>query len=272
MCETEVCKTFTRSNAYLYNGKEEQPMPGKWLDYGARFYDAQLGRWHSVDPACEDGGQESVTPYGYVLNDPIKHKDPDGRFPVWAVVGAALDYGLQVYDNYQQSGQLGYDELVGNVNFLSVGLSTINPSGKFKVLKTLAVEGLKAATENSTVNDGLQFNTDAVDVATKSVLNTVIDAGTGKITEAGSSQSVRSAEKEVASANKQLKNAERKAERSPNSAKKAEKFEAAQSNAQSARNNQVRTKILNSTVGSSPDATQQAVKTTTDRLQKDEKK
>lgn len=206
------------------------------------------------------------------MNDPIKHKDPDGRFPVWAFVGAALDYGLQVYDNYQQSGQLGYNELVGNVNFISVGLSTLNPSGKFKVLKTLAVEGLKAATENSTVNDGVQINSDVADVAAKTVLNTAIDAGTGKITEAGSSQAVKNAEKEVASANKQLKNAERKAERYPNSSKKADKVEAAQSSAQSARNKQVRTKMLNSTVGSSPDATQQAVKTTTDRLQKDEKK
>jgi RHS repeat-associated protein len=258
-------------NKYKYNGKEEQEMPGKWLDYGARFYDPALGRWTTKDPLCEDGGQESVTPYGYVFNDPIKHYDPDGRFPVWAVVGAALDYGFQVYDNYQ-NGSSGYNAWVGDVNFLSVGLSTINPSGKFMVLKTLTVEGLKASTENSTVNDGVQFNSDAMDVATKTVLNTAIDIGIGKITEAGSSQAVKNSEKEVSSANKQLKNAERKAERSPNSTKKAEKVETAKSDVQVSRNNQVRTEMLNSTVGSSPQATQQAVKTTSDRLQKDEKK
>ncbi len=74
--ETDESKTFTRSNAYLYNGKEEQPMPGKWLDYGARFYDAQLGRWHSVDPLAEYAVRFS--PYTYCFNDPILINDPTG--------------------------------------------------------------------------------------------------------------------------------------------------------------------------------------------------
>ncbi len=264
-------ESFAHENKYKYNGKEEQPMPGKWLDYGARFYDAQLGRWHSVDPLCEDGGQESVTPYGYVFNDPIKHTDPDGRFPIWAAAGAALDYGLQVYDNYQK-GSTGYNAWVGDVNFVSVGLSTVNPSGKLKILKTLTVEIIKTGTDKTTVNDGLQINTDVQDVATKAVVNTTIDVGVGKLTDAGSSKALQKANNEVSSANKQLNKAERQAAKSPNSTKKADNVNTAQSNVQAARNDQVRTKILNSTVGKSPQAVQQAAKTTTDRLLKDEKK
>ena len=111
--------------------------------------------------------------------------DPDGRFSVWAAVGAAVDYGFQVYDNYK-SGKSGYDAWVGDVNFVSVGLSAVNPAGKFKALKTLAVEVLKATTENTTFNDGIQINKDIKDVATKATVNTAIDVGTGKLTDAGS--------------------------------------------------------------------------------------
>ena len=49
-------------------------------DYGARFYDPVIGRWTSVDPLVE-AGQESTSPYGYVFDDPVRYRDPDGRVP-----------------------------------------------------------------------------------------------------------------------------------------------------------------------------------------------
>ena len=47
--------------------------------FGARFYDAAVGRWLSVNPLADKF--PSLTPYNYVLNNPIIIYDPNGRGP-----------------------------------------------------------------------------------------------------------------------------------------------------------------------------------------------
>ena len=81
-----------------YNGKELNEELGiQWHDFGARNYDASLGRWMNLDPLAE----ETMQPYSAMNNNPIMFVDPDGRkaySPIYGTDGTFLgtdDQGLQ---------------------------------------------------------------------------------------------------------------------------------------------------------------------------------
>jgi RHS repeat-associated protein len=71
-------------NKYKFGGNELQHLDfsdGSGLevyDFNARQFDAQTGRFHSIDPMSDS--REWITPYNYVQNNPILRVDPTGTF------------------------------------------------------------------------------------------------------------------------------------------------------------------------------------------------
>lgn len=87
---------------YKYNGKELDTKNGlDWYDYGARHYDAAIGRWHVADPMSEK--YYGVSPYVYCGNEPIGRIDPDGR-----------DWRLRSFFN-EETGKMEFQISVNSV-------------------------------------------------------------------------------------------------------------------------------------------------------------
>ena len=93
-------------NRYKYNGKEEQTVGDLgMLDYGARMYQAGIGRWFTQDPLAEQN--PSVSPYAYCSNNPISRIDLNGMLDDWVERGNQVVFDPDIHgpnDPKLQSG------------------------------------------------------------------------------------------------------------------------------------------------------------------------
>jgi len=85
---------------YGFTGQEKDEATGLNY-YGARYYDAEMSLFTSVDPLAEK--YIGWSPYAYVLQNPVRYVDPDGRYVESAIdllsLGSGIVSATENYDN-----------------------------------------------------------------------------------------------------------------------------------------------------------------------------
>ena len=85
--------SLMKPNMYKYNAGTELTADFNWQMYDTpyRSYDAQLGRFHQIDPLADI--QEDFTPYHFGYNDPVYWNDPTGLTPSFSdIVNTLMGY------------------------------------------------------------------------------------------------------------------------------------------------------------------------------------
>ncbi|WP_293571552.1 RHS repeat-associated core domain-containing protein [Phaeodactylibacter sp.] len=95
--------TVAPDNDYRYNGKELNGDYGIGLhDYGARWYDAAIGRFTTTDPVAESYSFQ--TAYAYAANNPVSNIDYMGM-----AAESVLDLVQQAWDSTPEDGSSKFD-------------------------------------------------------------------------------------------------------------------------------------------------------------------
>ena len=158
-------------NQYKYNGKEEQKEWGV-IDYGARMYQADLGRWFNLDELAEK--YYHASPFIYTLNNPINAVDPDGRVVIfvngmhWKGEGGKKEYwgkdgriADKIKEKIGEKSEMYYDGSSGGAwTPVSVFSGFRKSAGKTKALKDA-----KAIFENLEEGETIKFVTHSMGAA-----------------------------------------------------------------------------------------------------------
>ena len=123
---------------YKFTGKERDRETGYDM-FGARYLWSDAGIWTSVDPLAGDYPQ--ITPYAYGLNNPLKYKDPNGKWveTAWDIANLAMD-AVSLESNIKD-GNFGAAMIdgVGLVLDLGAAILPVVPGGAGTAIKAYKI-------------------------------------------------------------------------------------------------------------------------------------
>ncbi|WP_079072264.1 RHS repeat-associated core domain-containing protein [Streptomyces canus] len=127
-----VERTYYNPFGEIRAGSLSPPTDHGWLDktrdpttglneLGARYYDADLGRFISTDPAVDNSSAQAANPYSYGANNPILYVDPTGLWSLSGAWNAVKDGASAAWDWAKENKGLIADVAVGIGVGIAVG-------------------------------------------------------------------------------------------------------------------------------------------------------
>ena len=118
--------TGTEVTDYKFTGKELDASTGLYY-YGARYYDAEIGRFTQPDSIVQAPyDPQTLNRYTYCRNNPVKYVDPSGHFfsLIAAIVGAIIGAVTGGVAAHQAGGDIWKGVLFGAaVGFIAGGIA-----------------------------------------------------------------------------------------------------------------------------------------------------
>ena len=145
-------KQGSPDHKFQYNGgktERNKDLGLHWDETPLRSYDYQLGRFHQIDPRPDDADQESLTPYQFSLNNPVRYNDPNGDCPtcltgaIGAGLGALVGGGIEAASQLIEHGEVNDWGAVGGAaaqGFVTGGVAGLT-GGASLVTTTLVSSG-----------------------------------------------------------------------------------------------------------------------------------